>query len=180
MTEGQAITKAIQEWFSTDQGSACIVGPTDNPYLRNRIEAAFIAGWEAGKQHAENEMLSAAGEPKWATYWRESDMPVEIRAPCGHRYGISEVDSILKHTCPFCAAQEIAVLRALKDEPEGWVSEERIAIAAKVIADSPLIDAPKLPAECWHGLARAVLAAKPSRGWLWNSGENSNSGLIIL
>lgn len=33
-----------------------------------------------------------------------------------------------------------------------------VARAAQIIADSTLIDAPKLPAECWHGLARSILA----------------------
>lgn len=38
-------------------------------------------------------------------------------------------------------------------------TEEQVSAAAKVIADSPLIDAPKLAAVCWRGLARSVLLA---------------------
>lgn len=42
--------------------------------------------------------------------------------------------------------------------------EAEVAAAAEVIAASPMIEAPKLPAECWHGLARAALeAAAPMR-----------------
>lgn len=38
-------------------------------------------------------------------------------------------------------------------------TEDEVSVGAEAIARSPLIDAPKLPAECWHGLARAVLEA---------------------
>lgn len=41
-------------------------------------------------------------------------------------------------------------------------TEAQVEQAAKVIAASPLIDAPKLPAPAWMGLARAVLqSARP-------------------
>ena len=36
-------------------------------------------------------------------------------------------------------------------------SEKEVAVAAQIIADSPLIDAPKLPATAWYGLARHIL-----------------------
>lgn len=46
--EGQQIVAAMKEYFETDAGKTSItVEPVSNPYLRNRIEAAFIAGWEA-------------------------------------------------------------------------------------------------------------------------------------
>jgi hypothetical protein len=35
--------------------------------------------------------------------------------------------------------------------------EDQVKKAAEIIANSPLIDAPKLPAECWQGLARSIL-----------------------
>lgn len=38
-------------------------------------------------------------------------------------------------------------------------SEEQVAAGAAILAASPMIDKPKLPAECWHGLARAVIDA---------------------
>lgn len=48
-------------------------------------------------------------------------------------------------------------------------TEEQVYAAAAVIAASPTIDAPKLPPECWHGLARACLTAALSlpeqEGW---------------
>lgn len=38
-------------------------------------------------------------------------------------------------------------------------TEQEVELAAMVIAESPLIDAPKLPAPSWMGLARLVLKA---------------------
>jgi hypothetical protein len=38
--------------------------------------------------------------------------------------------------------------------------EDQVKQAAEIIANSPLIDAPKLPAECWHGLARSILEVR--------------------
>ena len=38
-------------------------------------------------------------------------------------------------------------------------SEEEVAAGASVIARSQLIDAPKLPADNWQGLARSILEA---------------------
>jgi hypothetical protein len=38
--------------------------------------------------------------------------------------------------------------------------EDQVKKAAEIIANSPLIDAPKLPAECWHGLARSILEVR--------------------
>lgn len=43
-------------------------------------------------------------------------------------------------------------------------TEEQVAAAAAVIADSPMIDTPKLPAENWYGLARACLEASEEIG----------------
>lgn len=51
------------------------------------------------------------------------------------------------------------------------ITEEMVEAAAKVIANSPGIDAPKLPFPCWMGLARAALTAalsklpSPPDGW---------------
>lgn len=46
-----------------------------------------------------------------------------------------------------------------QSQPEAQPTETQVAAGAEVIANSPGIDAPKLPAECWMGLSRAVLAA---------------------
>jgi hypothetical protein len=40
------------------------------------------------------------------------------------------------------------------------VTEEHVERAAKIIAASPLIVWPTLPAECWRGLARQILEAR--------------------
>jgi len=37
------------------------------------------------------------------------------------------------------------------------ITERDVEVAAAVIAATPLIEAPQLPAPCWHGLARLVL-----------------------
>jgi hypothetical protein len=50
--------------------------------------------------------------------------------------------------------------RLLRAQPDD--EESAVIAAAKVIAASPLIDAPKLGEESWRGLARAILrAARP-------------------
>jgi hypothetical protein len=52
--DGQACAAAMRAYFSTDSGRTSIeVQPVSNPYLRNRIEAAFIAGWDAAAQRCE-------------------------------------------------------------------------------------------------------------------------------
>lgn len=38
-------------------------------------------------------------------------------------------------------------------------SEAEVEAGAKVMADLPTIDAPKLPASCWEGSARVILEA---------------------
>ena len=38
-------------------------------------------------------------------------------------------------------------------------TEQEVERVAGILAVSPLIEAPRLPAECWHGLARAALTA---------------------
>lgn len=39
------IAKARDEWFESKEGIECQDGEADGKYLRNRLEAAFIAGW---------------------------------------------------------------------------------------------------------------------------------------
>src|SRR6266446_553343 len=45
------------------------------------------------------------------------------------------------------------------------VTDAMVEAAAQRIADSPGIDAPKLPAPCWYGLARKVLEAAEQAAW---------------
>lgn len=49
MNEGPLINAALNTWFASDQGKGCLEGGADGKYLKNRLEAAFIAGWDAGK-----------------------------------------------------------------------------------------------------------------------------------
>lgn len=53
------------------------------------------------------------------------------------------------------------------DEP----TEGAVAAAAAVIAESPMIDAPRLEPRCWHGLARAVLRAGMLEGLIETAGD---------
>jgi len=41
------LAKARDKWFDSQDGKACQEGATQGQYLRNRLEQAFIAGWEA-------------------------------------------------------------------------------------------------------------------------------------
>jgi hypothetical protein len=49
LNEGPAINAALNAWFATDQGDTCLDGSAAGKYLKNRLEAAFIAGWDARK-----------------------------------------------------------------------------------------------------------------------------------
>lgn len=52
--DGQACAASMRAYFKTDAGRTSIsLQPVSNPYLRNRIEAAFIAGWDAAAQKCE-------------------------------------------------------------------------------------------------------------------------------
>lgn len=44
------LAKARDRWLQSDEGEKCSTGQTHGQYLRNRIERAFIAGWEACEQ----------------------------------------------------------------------------------------------------------------------------------
>jgi hypothetical protein len=58
--------------------------------------------------------------------------------------------------------KELQMLRckvSASPPPSPVVSEEMVRAGAEVIAASPLIDVPKLPADAWMGLSRAILTA---------------------
>ena len=44
------LAKARDKWLRSEDGKKCIAGHTYGQYLRNRIERAFIAGWDAREQ----------------------------------------------------------------------------------------------------------------------------------
>lgn len=52
MNEGPILSDSINTWFATDQGKTCLAEPATGKYLKNRLEAAFIAGWDAHKKAA--------------------------------------------------------------------------------------------------------------------------------
>lgn len=62
--ERHPLAKARDEYLDSPAGkSACDLGslPATNPiYLRNRIESAFISGWNAAEEHAQMKSM----EPK--------------------------------------------------------------------------------------------------------------------
>lgn len=41
------LAKARDKWLESEEGKRCCEGRTEGQYLRNRLELAFIAGWEA-------------------------------------------------------------------------------------------------------------------------------------
>ena len=46
------LAKARDKWMDSERGRKCAEGVTNGQYLRNRLEVAFIAGWNAGEKHA--------------------------------------------------------------------------------------------------------------------------------
>lgn len=53
MTEqnvGREMAKQRDLWFSSEEGGRCVKGDAEGQYLRNRLELAFLAGIEAGRQ----------------------------------------------------------------------------------------------------------------------------------
>ena len=51
MSDGQIISQAWKVWLATEYGKKCLTEPVSNPYLKNRLEAAFLEGWDACKRH---------------------------------------------------------------------------------------------------------------------------------
>ena len=39
------LAKARDEWLKSDEGERCCGGQAKGQFLRNRVKAAFIAGW---------------------------------------------------------------------------------------------------------------------------------------
>ena len=42
-------------FFSGEVGGRCLAGPADGEFLRNRLEMAFAAGWDARERWAQRE-----------------------------------------------------------------------------------------------------------------------------
>lgn len=47
---GRTMAKQRDLWLSSEDGLKCSMGSTEGQYLRNRLERAFLAGIEAGRQ----------------------------------------------------------------------------------------------------------------------------------
>lgn len=61
--EGRALAKARDAWQASDEARVLandITGPVGGQYLRNRLEVAFCAGYDAG--HADAQSVAAGGE----------------------------------------------------------------------------------------------------------------------
>ena len=43
------LAKARDSWFESPQAATCLAGTAAGQYLRNRLERAFIAGYEAAE-----------------------------------------------------------------------------------------------------------------------------------
>lgn len=41
------LARARDKWLASEKGKKCCEGNTQGQYLRNRLELAFIAGWNA-------------------------------------------------------------------------------------------------------------------------------------
>lgn len=52
--------KAIErdKWFQSEEGQRCTAGKTEGQYLRNRVELAWCAGWDAAS--ANNSLIIGA------------------------------------------------------------------------------------------------------------------------
>lgn len=53
-TEGQCIAEARDEYFKSKEGERILEGSSSGKYLMNRLELAFIAGWDAGAAYNRN------------------------------------------------------------------------------------------------------------------------------
>ena len=42
-----SLARARDEWFESPEGKNCCIGASSGQYLRNRLERAFLAGWDA-------------------------------------------------------------------------------------------------------------------------------------
>lgn len=49
------LAKARDKWFASKEGEKCCEGMTSGQYLQNRLESAFIAGWDAREKHKQAE-----------------------------------------------------------------------------------------------------------------------------
>lgn len=47
--EGKKLAVARDKWFTSNEGMQCLEDTAAGHYLKNRLERAFIAGWDARK-----------------------------------------------------------------------------------------------------------------------------------
>jgi hypothetical protein len=75
--------------------------------------------------------------------------------------GLNEILTALRNDRPLHAVDwERHLTEAISRLAALSLPEDQVKKAAEIIANSPLIDAPKLPAECWQGLARSILEVR--------------------
>lgn len=52
------LAKARDKWLGSEEGKKCCGGSTCGQYLQNRLELAFVAGWNACVDDAKHPDLS--------------------------------------------------------------------------------------------------------------------------
>ncbi len=50
------LAKARDRWLESKDGAKCCEGKTHGIYLKNRLERAFIAGWDAFSQELDKSL----------------------------------------------------------------------------------------------------------------------------
>lgn len=80
------LAKARDKWLQSDDGKECSIGEANGQYLHNRIERAFIAGWDASEKslQAEIERLKKAFE-KYGQHLRGEGCPLSYKYPGGYK-----------------------------------------------------------------------------------------------
>lgn len=59
------LAKARDEWLESDEGRKCALGSASGQYLRNRLERSFIAGAEAQRRIASQNIAQKIEEILW-------------------------------------------------------------------------------------------------------------------
>ncbi len=57
-----ALAKARDRWLASDTGKSCCAGKTEGQYLQNRLEKAFITGWDARERSTRHSDIALKGE----------------------------------------------------------------------------------------------------------------------
>lgn len=54
-TRWQMLTAALADWLASEEARPYLAGQASGEHLRNRLEVAFIAGYEAAIRHERQE-----------------------------------------------------------------------------------------------------------------------------